>query len=419
MKIPISKSLVVFFLFISNLNGLQAATNSESFFNDLEAFKEKSLNLSTQRSSLEAASSSLLAKKLFWTPSLSADVQKGKEVNNGTESVYPTTLGVQMNWNLFQGGKSYHDLMASKAKYREQELSLYNESLQVEVTGADLIFKNIYLQEIVRIAEEVVRLKEESLKIAKDRFAQGKLPHHEMIKAEVDLTQQRSKLRSSKLDLFENKTEFQSFFISTIKTSTWPFSESAEAKQPTTSSPTTFPLLEQKYWSAQSYEAFWNSSKSLHYPSIDFSMEYKKELTQDQNKSLVGLVTLTFPLWNGYESSSQIAQNWAQYQSALNDQKSSEQKINQKYLFLKEKINVARSNLIEAQKNLSLSKGLYKEVSKAFLLGRISINDLFLEQNRLIESENSLSNSQLLFHQSLIEYCAITGIKASVCILNH
>jgi len=407
-------STVLLIVFIYSTKSVASATPAaEIFYNDLDSFKEKSFTLKSERQKLESSSTTLLSKKLFWTPSISTDLRQGKSSNNGIETNSAATLGAQINWNLFQGGKGYRDLESMKAKYKELELELFNESLQVEINAADLIFKNIYLQEMVRISEQIVKLKEESLKIAKNRFTQGKLPHHEMIKAEVDFTQQRSHLRNAKLDLFENKTQLQSMFIDTIKTTNWPFADTIKAKTPNTLN---FPMLEQKYWSTKSYEAAWTSSKSLHFPSLDFNFQYDKGLSRDQNYNWLGQVSLTFPLWSRYESSAQISQSYLQYQMALNDQKASEQKLNQKYTFLQEKIEVTRDNLLEAQKNLQLTKELYKEVSKAFILGRISINDLFVEQNRLIESENSLSNNQLLFHQSLIEYCALTGLNAANCL---
>ena len=84
--------------------------------------------------------------------------------------------------------------------------------------------------------------------------------------------------------------------------------------------------------------------------------------------------------------------------------------------FLHEKIATTRSNLVEAKKNLHLSKELYQEIYRGFQMGRISINDLLIEQNRLIESQNALTLSQLNFHQSLVEYCALSGVKAADCL---
>lgn len=72
-----------------------------------------------------------------------------------------------------------------KYKVKAEELDLVNEELEQELNAANLIFKHIFLTEMVRVSTEMVRLKQGSLKIAKDRYSQGKVPHHELIKAQV------------------------------------------------------------------------------------------------------------------------------------------------------------------------------------------------------------------------------------------
>jgi outer membrane protein TolC len=100
----------------------------------------------------------------------------------------------------------------------------------------------------------------------------------------------------------------------------------------------------------------------------------------------------------------------------LNDYRDTEQSLQQRSQFLKEKVDLARQNLIESKKNLDKAKRLYQDILKSFRLGRISTNDLFIEQNRLLDSENDLALSQLSFHQSLMESCALAGTEASGCL---
>ena len=53
---------------------------------------------------------------------------------------------------------------------------------------------------------------------------------------------------------------------------------------------------------------------------------------------------------------------------------------------------------------------------KSFRFGRMSMNELLIEQNRLIESQLNLSQSQLDFHKILVEGCAIAGLRAQNCL---
>jgi outer membrane protein TolC len=180
---------------------------------------------------------------------------------------------------------------------------------------------------------------------------------------------------------------------------------------------TKLPISEQKYWISQSREQAWLATKGLHWPSLDLHLQYQEApISQRTSKQVVGVITLSLPIWNQYETSSRISSAYADYIGALNDYKDTIQTLDQRTMFLKEKIETARLNLYESKRNLELSKKLYEDILKSFRLGRISTNDLIIEQNRLLESENNLALSQLTFHQSIIEACTLSGIQSSACL---
>ena len=123
-------------------------------------------------------------------------------------------------------------------------------------------------------------------------------------------------MQAQKKNNVENKTEIASSFVSELKTLKWPFNEEIEIKK---IEETKKPLIEQKYWLSQSQKAIWESAKGEHWPSIDLNLQYRDSLAKDQSKSqLLGLVTLTLPIWNQYETSAKISTSYAQYFSALN-----------------------------------------------------------------------------------------------------
>jgi outer membrane protein TolC len=397
------------------LNVAQAFASPVNFFDDLENFKKNNLNLSTEKQNLEATSTELLSKKLFWTPKLSVSTEKSKTKLNSDKVIEDSSFKGNLSLNLFRGGSDINQLKEASAQNKAQELQLTNEALRVEIKASDLIFKSLYLIETKRIQEQILKLKEESLKIITDRYHQGKLPLQEVTKTEVDLIQQKNKLRSAQLDFVENKSQISSFFIDEIKTSNWPFVESIHPKILIDSK---IPLVEQKYWMGQSREQAWIATKGYHWPTLDLQVQYQKyPLDVHGNHQMSGVLALTFPLWDQLETSAKVAASFAQYVSAQNDFKEAEKSFKVKSLFLIEKIEVARINLVESKKNLETSRKLYFDILKSFRLGRISTNDLFIEQNRLLESENALAASQLTFHQSLIETCALFGLKSAECLL--
>lgn len=384
------------------------------FFSDLENFRSQSLSLKTERQNLEATSDQLLSSELFWTPKLSVSAIQTETQLNKVKTDERDYLQADATLNLFRGGADWNVMQKSKASQKAQELAVLNEDLRVEIKASDLIFKSIYLFQIKRIQEELLRLKEESLKIVRDRYQQGKSPLQEVTKSEVDIVQQKNKARQSLLDVSENRSEISSFFVTEIQTKSWPFEEKII---PQLQASQKIPLIEQKYWLSQANEQAWKAEKGGHWPSLDLSLQYQKWPIKDQQfDQWVGLVQLTLPLWNQYETSAKVSTAYALYIGALNDFKDTEQRLKQRTSFLKEKIEIARTNLVEAKGNLEKSKALYQDVLRSFRLGRISTNDLFLEQNRLLDSETALALSELTFHQTLIETCTLAGVRSQICL---
>lgn len=395
--------------------GFAAQASAPNFFSDLENFKNKNLNLQTEKQNLEASSDLLLSRQLFWTPKLSVSANKAKTQLNSTTVDDSDSLNAELSWNLFRSGGDVRSMQFANTQKKAQELQVTNEALRVEIRAADLIFKSLYLLESQRIQEQLLKLKEESLRIVKDRYYQGKLPLQEVTKSEVDLIQQKNRLRTAQLELAENRSQISALFITDVQTKNWPFTEKVNPQFVASSQ---LPLIEQKYWLSQSKEKMWQAAKAEHGFSLDFRLQYQEApLNERTDQQWVGLLALSLPIWNQYETSAKVSAAYAQYIGAENDFKDTEQSLKQRSLFLKEKIETARLNLDEAKKNLETSRKLYQDILKGFRLGRISTNDLFLEQNRLLDSENTLAISQLTFHQSLIESCALAGMKSSDCLL--
>lgn len=404
-------------LSLSMLSSPLAQANTV-FFSDLENFKNQSLSIQTEKANVEASSDLLLSKKLFWTPNVSVSAHQKKTqttLNNETSTIDSDYLQGDVTLNLFRGGSDWNALQAAKASDKAAQLQLLNESLRVEVKAADLIFKSIYLIESEKIQESLLKLKEESLRIVTDRYHQGKLPLQDVTKAEVDLVQQRNKLRLAHLDVSENKSQILSSFVTDVKTASWPFSESVGLEWNEKQRP---PLIEQKYWQAQSQEELWKEAKGGHWPSLDLSLLYQEAPVRERTtKNWIGILSLTLPLWSKFDTTAQISSAAANRTAALNSYRETDQSLKQRTGFLKEKIDIARTNLTEAKKNAEKTKRLYEEILKSFRLGRLSTNDLFIEQNRLFEIQTDLAQSQLSFHQTLIESCALIGAKAVDCLM--
>lgn len=388
------------------------AQNRKEFITDLENFRQKSLTSKVQKGKLSASQDYLTAKQLFWTPDLSLSVgQQDTTLNSSNSS--KNYLQASVSLNLFKAGQDGLALDQAQALLKVQEQAMKNEDLKIEITASDLIFKSIYLRQTLRVQEDLFRLKEDSYKIIKERFAQGKSPLQEVTKAEVDLIQQKSKLRSAQVDVFENESQIQALYVMAIKTQDWPLSEkeiSFSAKEISS------PALEQSFWSYKASEAAWKSTGRSHWPTVDLTMQYQQYPLHTLNdQQWYSLLELKIPLWSKYETSAAISSAFATYLDSEATYLNQKQQVDAKKSFLNKKLDLSRQNLLEAKSNLQTSKKLYQDLLRSFRLGRLSINDLFTEQNRLLDSESNLTRSQLAYHQAFVEACALHGLLVQSC----
>lgn len=390
------------------------ADDRKKFFSDLESFRAKSLRPQVQQTFIAAAEDALRAKKLFWTPDLSLALGQTDSSLNGLNVGNRNYLQAAASINIFKSGQDLMALERGEYQLKAQQSQRKSEDLDVEMVSAQLIFKSLYLKQSKKVQEDLRRMKTESLRIVKERYSQGKTPQQEVTKVEVDLNQQNNKIRSAQIALSENEMEIKNLFVRSVQTESWPFSdktktsESREAKNFT---------LEKMYWQSRSKELEWQSQRREHGPRLDLSFQAQEFPARDRdNREVVTLLELKLPIWSKFETTAASSAAFAAKASAEADYLGLQQATENKKEFLALRLELSRQSLKEAQNNLQKSQNLYQNMVKNFSLGRISANDLFLEQNRILESESDLFQSLIVFHQTLVETCHIQGSSLQECI---
>lgn len=406
------------FIAVLIVSSFAKASLPSEFISDLENFQSQSWALKKEKAKLESAQDSLISRNLFWTPSLEFSAGKTSTKLNQSETAVDY-VGASASLNIFRGGVDSALRKQAEDSLRAQEFSLKTQELSTDLSAADLIFKSVYLKEILRVQEELFKMKEESLKIVRERFNQGKTPLQEVQKTEVDLSQQKSKLRLAALAVQENDVSIKMLFVDKIKTSSWPFTEKDRFKL--TSEKETeikkIPLVQYSYAKLQAAESALKATRRSYWPTLDLSLAYKEyPIDSRDQKQLVSSLVFTLPLWSKYETAASVSAATSNYISALSDFKDEENAAQLKRQFYEKKIEIALENLIEAKTNLEKSKNLYKDLLRSYLLGRISTNDLLIEQNRVLESESNLTSSQLAYHQTVVSACTLLGFRVFYCL---
>lgn len=409
----------------------QTDQQKKLFLQDIENFKSESLRVLTEKAKLDSAKDNRLAKSLLWTPDLSLVLEQDKTKLTPKTGVTSETnsdfTAVNMNWNLFRGGADWSRWRQAQYLEKAQTNHYLAEQLEIEHQSSIIIFKQIFLRQALRTQDLIYKIKQEALQIIKEKFNQGKVPLEEVKKAELDLSQNLGQVTKAQLAVQENEAEMESYFIHAIQTTLWPLDENIDIKCDTinsTETPADKPMdkladkaidkpswLNEKYWLYQaSNEAVQVSYKS-YLPSLDLTFQYQESPWQERdNKAWTTSLQLTIPLWSKYETTAALSSAMAQKIEFENEYKmlSQKQKIQRKYLL--EKVHQLQKLVAQSKSDLAQTEKLYENILKGFKLGKISMNDLFIEQRRLSDADSLLSQNYYELHVSVIDLCKENGV---------
>jgi outer membrane protein TolC len=404
---------------------LAAPSSLSSFLMDLERIRSKSFAIQAEQERRDSVSANAFAKSMFWTPSLSVGVGRSK-LNSPTQpsSSYDYDYWrSDATWNLFRGGGDLDQKRAADLQERAAELKLKDETLKLELKASSVVFHQLYLKEVIHTTQNLVKLREESHRIVSEKFQQGRVPLQEVTKSEVDRSQQRTRLRSLESERLQNQAQWKALLNEGLTTGAWPLTSHQKLSlEIILERGELTPAVKSLESLSLASERLWRSARSGHWPSLDLTASYQESPLKERgaqafSQQVTAGLQLTLPLWSQYETSNRVAQAYAEHVAARSRFQETQREEEAQREVLSARVELARQNLIDAQANLSKSEKLYQDMLKSFRFGRMSMNELLIEQNRLIESQMSLSQSQWDFHKVLMEACAAAGLSARACLL--
>lgn len=397
---------------------LALAAPKDPFLADLELIKQKSLVLRAERGQLEADKATSLSRLLQATPSVSAGVGKSEsrassDLTGKSKTIYDYWR-LSADWNLFRGFSDTQAFRAAKENEKAQEFQVRSRELESELAGAKVIFNRLYLRDAKQAQQELLKLKQETMRIGRDRYAQGKIPLQDVTKLEVDLAQQANQARSAEVELAQNEAAWKAFFVDELQTADWPLGETQSLALAEGEGSFSARRLRER---ASASEHSWMAAKLRHSPSLDLSLSYRElPLKTPNTGTWSGTLELSIPLWSRFETASASAQGYASFLAAEAEAAGAEREEQLRREFLKKKIKLSFESIREARLIQEKAEKLYRDMLRSFQLGRLSTNELFQEQDRRIRSVLSYSAARLAFHESLSEACALWGLSARDCL---
>jgi outer membrane protein TolC len=381
---------------------------------------QKSTTIPTEQAFLQAKRIAKYAGYGAFLPTVSLSHTRAKthKINSDLNKYQ-----LQTSWNLFNSGADIAQIKANSFDFEAQKHQVRFTTLQMEDMTLEILFNIIKINKQIEILEQFKEIKEKSLKTTKLRFNKGLTPKEEVDKVSIDLEIADARLK----DALINKENIQSELSTLLGYSdwfkfSWPWSKKLMAKSHDIKH-SSFKLEQRPDYLV--FENTWQKSKE--FESRDFrKLFFRVDLTaaygftevfpDSRQYGFSSLLTLSIPLFEGFSSysnykSSQAIKNSDQYKF-----ENLKRTANAQWKHFKKQYDLAIQTANRRDQNLKLSRKLYAVNFKRFRQGRTTVNDLLLDQSRLLDSENLAIDGWLAAHQRFYQYCHALGKSIKDCI---
>jgi|GEM_PF-4229910 len=401
---PKPSFVLLFGVLIFSQNIFAAAAKTNIFTELLDAAVQSHPGSTEEFEKLVAAEKFLASKSLFWTPQTQLRFEKGVR---GSEAEV-SRLGVDLN--LMRFGSDVAGYRAARFSKNAQVARRELKQLDLERDVAELIFRYILARSEEGFYKRSLGLKEKALTIAQEKYRRGQTPQQDVLRARLERDQSELSLAERKDNLLELRDQLMILAgRNDFQDLAWPFldqvneSTGDKAKEGSVEKSLDLKVMEEE---AKSARQKYLSSKLGFFPKLDFSTSWAATgLGLSEKGDWQAQLTLTIPLWD------QMA-NYAQSRQYLAEARILEVKLERlerttkvKNDSLSERLEVSRAAAKRALESLQSMQSLLDDSLKRFEIGRASLNDLFLDENRFLQAETSAQSALANFHRRLVEAC--------------
>jgi outer membrane protein TolC len=410
----------------SAVSGASPQTRELGFLEALDLIVIRSTAVSIQEANVGATRARDLPVRLRFVPSLGFDAKQSTNVTAGIDgTISNRQVEAYSDFNFFRGGADYAGLKAAESDEQTQQATLENTLLSAEDSGVTSLIALIQRRQEVGILTGIVKTQKDSLAIAEQRYRGGYLPLQEAEKVSIDLANAYSRLSDAQVSLATAVNALENLLGHTQLVNEWPWKQRLTVLKDKGEESMGELLAKRPDWRAAQARVEAETSRTsrnwrLLLPSLDGTLAYGyySNLSPAGSGAVgwQGILTLNLPFFDRLTAySGARAQAFAtqaaeaQFEQIRRDAKQDWESARQVY-------EIARTSAVERERTLSLSLKLYQDNLKRFQSGRISANDLKLDQNRLSDSELFAVQGWAQAHQAYFRLCRARGLRLAACL---
>jgi outer membrane protein TolC len=420
------KALPFFAIGILLSNGARAES-ANSFLNAVATMVQNSPKhkaILEQHASKIAESNPLLYAHY---PHLSASAihQTSKAFDTKFSTAQSTTLATTVSIPVWRFGA---DTISTKQGQTAQDLAhaeMVAEVAALESEMATLAIEFLKAQKQFILEERITKARAETLAKAEVLFKKGLLPQEELEKMRLDVGLAKVALSENKTRMEELKRKVTLFHGSEIANLDWPwetefFMPILKRNEPTLAAGALDKALrigvlrtQQNAWELQ-------KAKATALPSVEASGQIAKTFRHNSNSQTEPStwnagISATIPLF-------ERMQNYGRIESAARSHRAAQFQAQSKEIEVKNEttalLSTMKDKVASAQERISFLAQAQKNLEKSrerFLTGKISSNDLSMDETRLFQMEQNLLDNIAALQQTGVQLCSTLVVTLAEC----
>lgn len=398
---------------------INAPSAVETFRDAVRRGLEQSPTVKAQEETVRAGQADLNAKRLFWTPTLNGYLLKSVE---GAPS---ESSNLEVNLNLLKTGSDIAALRSASSAAEARAARLELERFTAETSVAEALFNFYLAKSELKYYQRSLELKEETLRIANEKYRRGQYPEQEVARARLDRDRSEISLLEKEVALTTAKDRINLLTgVREVAKLDWPWmgllegDEDVLARTRVRERAKTFEQLETRALREEMEAAHqrYMSTKLAYFPRVNLEGLWTSPKAGSTDKSSWSvLLAVRLPLWDKMSTYSEIASQVAARETLRErlEYKMSETAIKEESLppTLEKNRQAARKALASVKS----MQGLLGDSLRRFQLGKSTLNDVFLDEERFLSAERSLQSALARFHLQLIEACHLANLSILDC----
>jgi len=398
---------------------LPASGHAMTFSEAVKTIVDRNPDVAIQRSTVAATADGNLSSRLGWLPTLSLEASHAKTDMYGLESTRQG-VGGTASLNLFKFGADAAAFNAAGSEVATQEKLLEDTLIRTEAEAVATIATLLQGEMEVEVSKEILGTREEALEIARERYKRGLLAQQEVDKFSVDYDNAKARLSDSEVSLATSRADLEALLGNADVEREWPWKEILVKKK--------FEGLDYQQrpdWLAASEKVAAarsrrNEALGKLFPSLDLGLTYGYYVNRGgmdvTGTEWRGQIGVSIPIFDKFE-------NLGSYRASMETEKIAEwQREKIKRVAKNELDSLAKSYdiaIATAQlrdKTMATSRRVYKDNLARFKRGLVSANDLFLDQDRLLDSQVNQIRGWASAHTTFAKLCQAAGRRLDACL---